>query len=179
MYTRGFAGLAGDQAPFFSFTKTSGSTPYPNFQVGDSWTITIAGPANAPIFVASVQNGVAQPAQQFGTTDANGNFSFQGTMLASAVGTWQEAWYLGRGGGGPGDPIRNLLQVVNFTVAAPAQSSANATNTTPPPAPPTSPAFVNTVLNSSGLQLGGYDVPWWAVAGVGAGLLFMLSGRHR
>ena len=182
MYTRGFAGLAGDQAPSFNFSKTSGPTPYPAFQVGDSWTITITGPANAPIFVASIQNGAAQPAQQFGTTDANGNFSFQGTMLQSAVGSWQESWYIGKANGGPGDTTRTLLSVVTFTVAeaqtAPATPSA-AQPSASPPIDYSTPAQINQVLQTSGLQIAGYDVPWWAVAGVAAGLLFMFSGGRR
>ena len=49
---------------------------------------------------------------------------------------------------------------------------------TPPPAY-ANPAQVNQVLASSGLQVAGYDIPWWAVAGAAAGAFFLFSGRHR
>lgn len=183
MYTRGFAGLAGDQAPSFSFTKTSGPTPYPAFQVGDSWVITVTGPANAPIFVATTQNGIATPANLFGTTDANGNFSFIGTMLQSAIGNWSESWYIGTSGGGPADTTRNLLSTTTFSVSAPAAASASPSSPQPVASAPSdysTPAQVNQVLAASGLQIAGYDIPWWAVGGVGIGLLYLLSGgRHR
>jgi hypothetical protein len=179
MYSRGLGAVNS-----FAFNKLSGPTPYPNFQVGDAWTIQITGPANAPIFVASYQNGVAQPISQFGTTDASGVFSFSGTMLPEAVGSWSESWYIG--GTLVGGTIMQgaLLQTVNFIVspAQPQTSSAPVTASAPAASANPSyanPAQVNQVLNTSGLQIAGYDVPWWAVAGVGVAAFMLLGGRHR
>jgi hypothetical protein len=179
MYSRGLGAVNS-----FAFNKVSGPTPYPNFQVGDAWTIQITGAANSPIFVASIQNGVPQPVSQFGTTDASGVFSFSGTMLDQAVGSWSESWYIGGAIAGGTVAGGTLLSTVNFMVspAQPASSSGPAASAPPAPANPSyaNPAQVNQVLNTSGLQIAGYDVPWWAVAGVAAGLLFMFSGgRHR
>jgi hypothetical protein len=173
-------GLGADKPVSLSFQKLSGPTAYPNFQVGDTWSVTVTGPANQPVYVAGNKDGVVFPTYQIGTTDESGTFVLNGTMAAADVGSWFEVWTVGGTLSGNINMQGRMVGSVNFTLAAPAPAQPQQQTTpTTPPSPATSPAFVNTVLNSGGLQIAGYDIPWWAVGVAGAGLLFMFTGRRR
>lgn len=174
MYRRGLG-----VAPSFSFAQTSGSG-YPNFHVGDSWQLVVRGDPNQPVYVFGGKDG-ANTTNLMGKTDASGVFTLTGTMTADQIGNWFEQWIVGGNLIGGTVVQGQVAGQFSFTVL-PAQQTPPTTQPTQPTTTqptPTSPAFVNTVLNASGLQIAGYDVPWWAVAGVGAGLLFFLSGRRR
>lgn len=96
----------------------------PNMNVGDTWEITITGPANSPVTLQGTFNGVAFPNTPEGTTDANGNFTKQGTADASTVGNWYELWMVNGQLASP---------EIDFTVSQPSgqtQPSQNTNQTT-------------------------------------------------
>jgi hypothetical protein len=184
VYARGFA----DVATTFNFVKVGGSsTIFPNFSVGDTWNITITGAPNSPVYVGGSQNGVNFATYQIGSTDSSGKYSLSGTMGQANIGQWFEDWYVGGTVSGNTVYQGDLAGSVNFSVAA-APATTPPTTTPPTTTPPTTTPTTNTFLNpdlfnnlitSQGLDVGGYDIPWWAVAaGVGA-LFFLLSGRKR
>lgn len=41
------------------------------------------------------------------------------------------------------------------------------------------PALVNSLLTAEGIQLSGYDVPWWMVAAIGAGIIYFVAGGKK
>lgn len=87
MYNRsGF----GDLPAALSFTKAAGGDTSV-FKVGESWTVTVTGPANQPVYLNA--NGLG--AQLMGTTDSSGRFSLSGTMGEGEKGSWFELWYIG------------------------------------------------------------------------------------
>ncbi len=96
-------------------TSRGGSTLYP----GDTWQITISGAApNAPISVVGGMNGAMNNTPS-GTTDANGNYTANGTIDSSSIGSWYEAWTVGGAG----------IGTITFTVAA-APATPNSASTT-------------------------------------------------
>lgn len=158
-----------------TFSKVGGGSASA-FTVGDSWQLEITGPPNQPVWVAA--NGAAPV--QLGTTDANGNFSDSKQIGPGDTGNWGENWYVGPDVA-TGVYVGSLSFVVN--AAAPATPPAP---TPPPPIPPpsgnqnlTSPQFLNLLTGSSGLNIAGYNVPWWMVAGVGVGAIVAFTGRRR
>lgn len=84
------------------------TTGQPNFNVGDSWKVSISGPPNSPVSVQATQNGVPSSAN-FGSTGANGNFTMNGTMAAGDVGSWVENWIVGN----------NAPAQISFVVSSP------------------------------------------------------------
>lgn len=66
-----------------------------NFQVGDSWQITISGPANAPVASSATQNGNSLGTTPFGSTNANGQMVLTGVMGTAQIGSWVENWTVG------------------------------------------------------------------------------------
>ncbi|MCL5775107.1 MAG: hypothetical protein M1333_02750, partial [Patescibacteria group bacterium] len=77
-------------APTVTFTTNSGNTTTP--KVGDTWSITITGPAGAPVF--STANGSTT---QMGVIGADGKLVLTGTFQAGDVGTWNQQWTVGEG----------------------------------------------------------------------------------
>lgn len=74
--------------------NTSGGSAS-SFNPGDSFRLTINGPANAPIAATASQNGASPSSSNYGTTDSTGQRIITGTMPASASGTWSETWSVG------------------------------------------------------------------------------------
>ena len=97
------AGTAGVSA-----TMVNTSRPGQPLAVGDSWTLTITGPANSPVSNTASQNGNSLGTTPYGSTNGSGVFSLNGTATASTVGTWSETWSVG----GVSAPA------LNFTVSA-------------------------------------------------------------
>lgn len=88
-----------------SFSTSSGGSAA---KVGDSWTVTITGASpNMQVSVSGSGPGGAFAATAMGSTDGAGNFSKSGTFDSSAVGNWQESWYVGSAASGS----------ISFTVA--------------------------------------------------------------
>jgi hypothetical protein len=114
-------------------TLQNTSRPGQQFQVGDSWTLSITGMANSPVTDTASQNGVSLGTTPYGSTDSNGRFSLSGSMGSGTVGTWMEQWSVG---GVPGP-------VLNFTVSAAPAAAA------PAPASQTQPAAAGTSSTSS------------------------------
>lgn len=82
------------------------------FYVGDSWTVTIEnGQANAEVIV-STSSGSAS----VGYTNGAGQFSLDGTMVQSEVGTWHETWTVGGVTAAP-DPLSFVVNAVSPIVA--------------------------------------------------------------
>lgn len=65
------------------------------YNVGDTFQLTIVGPPNQPVSVVASHNGVTAAQTQMGTTDSSGRFSITGTMTVDTVGNWSENWYVG------------------------------------------------------------------------------------
>lgn len=65
------------------------------FLVGDWWSVAINGAPNQQVVGSAFHNGVSTGSQVFGSTNASGQFSINGTMPFSAVGNWVEDWYVG------------------------------------------------------------------------------------
>ncbi len=165
MYSRsGF----GDLTPSLSFTKTSGASPYPAFIVGDSWTATITGPANQPVWLQSSRSGSPMILSQVGMTDSTGRFSLSGTVGTGEIGSWVETWYVGGINVG-GATLTNAtsLGTITFSVSAAPHTSADATNTTPPVPPMILPPVMS----------GGFP-SWVWIAGVGVLAFSLLGGRR-
>jgi len=203
MYAR--SGLG--QTANFVFSKVGGSSSiYPNFTVGDTWQITITGAPNSPVYVGGYQNNIPFATYQLGTTDASGTYTLTGTMGTANIGAWSELWYVG--GTLSGNTVVNgdYAGGATFNVAAAPASGSGSGSGTPPPTPTTkdpngvtcdtsalvsgycpgssapyvNPNLFNEIITSQGLDIGGYDIPWWAVAGLGAALLWLFaSGSKR
>lgn len=77
--------------PSVTFTP---SRPGTQFQIGDTWRISISGGApNAPVTVTGVHDGV--PATNtMGNTDSSGHFVLDGTFTADVVGQWSQTWFV-------------------------------------------------------------------------------------
>jgi hypothetical protein len=60
-------------------------------QPGDTWTVSITG--GSPNTVVSVTNN--GKSGTVGKTDANGNFTLAGSVLANQVGSYTESWFVG------------------------------------------------------------------------------------
>ena len=80
----------GTTAPSVTFTTNSGNIATP--KVGDTWTITITGPAGAPVY--STANGSTT---QMGVIGADGKLVLTGTFKAGDIGTWNQTWTVGEG----------------------------------------------------------------------------------
>jgi hypothetical protein len=139
----------------FTFTNlTSGNNGV--FQVGDKWQVKISGASpNAPVTVTGGQNG-ANAVGNTGSTDAQGNFSYNGQITSDQIGSWQEVWKVG--------PTQ--VASFGFTVAAPGGSTS-----TPATGSSTASSFFTGTVS-----LGGTSVPMWAIlAAVGVGIFLMVK----
>ena len=107
-------------APVLTFTNlTSGNNS--SFNVGDRWTIQITGAApNASVTVTGGQNGASSTATM-GTTDSTGSWVYNGTMTAAQVGSWSEAWSVGK------TPIQSFTFVVQPTTQTQAATGQSTT----------------------------------------------------
>jgi hypothetical protein len=94
-------------------TLQNTSRPGQSFQVGDSWQLTVTGPANSPVSDTATQNGNSMGTTPYGSTNGSGVFTLTGAIGASQVGTWSETWSVG----GVSAPA------INFTVSAAPSSS--------------------------------------------------------
>jgi hypothetical protein len=151
-------------------------------QVGDTWRIDITGPPNSPVAVTSTQNGKSLGTTPMGKTDASGRYSLTASADASTVGDWREMWTVGTA----------AAPLLAFTVAAASAQTSGGGSSAGAPAgsgsgsgagsgsgstPPAAPATVPFSFLSSSLTLFGLQVPIWALAAVGAGLIFLPRGR--
>ena len=63
----------------------------PNFEVGDTFQLTITGPRNQPVSVTQTPGGTTLK----GYTDANGNFTSTGVEQTSNIGSYTQVWSVG------------------------------------------------------------------------------------
>lgn len=144
-----------------------------NYQVGDSWRVTITRAApNQPVFVAGTQNGKSVGQTQVGKTDGQGNFTLSGVMTPDTIGQWYETWMVGN----------TALPAAQFTVSQPPGPSGTQ-STTPVNPSSTTPQTALTLPSIDGVDLNGaatvagYQIPYWAMGAAAIGLLLVL-GRH-
>ena len=80
--------------PAFSFTTSSGNNSLDTS--GGTWTASITGaPPNAPVSMQLTDPTYTASTNQVGYTDANGNFSYTGTVgNATTIGLWSQKWYV-------------------------------------------------------------------------------------
>ena len=76
--------------------------------VGDTVQVNITGPPSQPVSFTGNQNGKPISSTPMGMTDAQGNFSWSGTVTAPLIGVISESWSVG------GQPAGSTT----FTVAA-------------------------------------------------------------
>ncbi len=153
------SGSAG--AARLSFTNlTSGNNS--SFKVGDRWQIQISGaPPNAPVSVNGGMNGANVLSAQ-GSTDANGNWSLNGQMDQSQVGSWQETWRVNN----------QIVQSLSFTVS-PSGSVVTSTSTgggTQTSTSSTSSSLFGTLPGGS-VSIGGTSIP---VLALGAAVVVLI-----
>jgi hypothetical protein len=93
------------------------AVPYqysPNFYVGNSWTLTIAGAAASSLVqISATQNGSSLGTTSYGDTDGSGGWTLSGAFDSSTVGTWVEDFYVGG----------NFIGELDFTIATPTSCS--------------------------------------------------------
>ena len=65
------------------------------FMSGDSWQLTVTGPADYDVLISALFNGAALPWVFLGVTDPNGNFVLTGTLDDTYLGTWVENFQVG------------------------------------------------------------------------------------
>ncbi len=165
MYSRsGF----GDLPAALNFTKPAGGDTSV-FKVGESWTITVTGPAGQPVYLNA--NGLG--AQLMGTTDSSGRWTLTGTMGEGEKGAWLEQWYIGGTLAGGTVFQGTELAVLHFQVVdapAPPPMTVNTQQTGgPDPHPATGPGAPP---SSSG-------IPTWMLVAAGALALFVFAGGRR
>jgi len=73
----------------------SGVRAFPDFVVGDTWTLTVVGPPDSPVVIGGFQNNQALAQAQLGVTGHDGRFVLTGVMDAEHVGLWQETYSVG------------------------------------------------------------------------------------
>jgi hypothetical protein len=66
-----------------------------DFHVGDSFMLTVLGPARQQVTVTQTINGVTGSPFVFGQTDDNGRFFVSGSWAASDAGTYTQVWTAG------------------------------------------------------------------------------------
>ena len=161
--TPGSGGGQGSTHTVLAFTNlTSGDNT--NFKVGDRWQIKITGAApNAPVTVSGGMSGGSTFASQGmtsqGTTDSSGNFTMNGQMDQSQIGSWSESWSIA------GAPISSF----SFNVSAVGSTGGGT-------APSTSTTSVFGTLPGGSVTIGGTSVPWLAI-GAGVVALFLLMRK--
>lgn len=67
----------------------------PNFIVGDQFSITISGAANAPVAVTQYANGALGSPYTFGSTGPGGSLTLSGTQTSSTIGSYTQIWTVG------------------------------------------------------------------------------------
>src|SRR5271166_2767740 len=82
-------------SPIVQFTNTSHPGIVPNFDVGDSFTVNVAGRPNQPVAVVQTLNGIVSPQFTFKNTDYSGNFSVSGVQSPSSTGIYTQVWSVG------------------------------------------------------------------------------------
>lgn len=150
-----------------SVTLENVSNPGQPFQAGDSFQLTISGPANAAVTGSASQNGIAPSTSNQGTTNPSGQLIIQGNFGAGDVGTWQETWTVA--GASPTQ--------LSFTVAAAGsgQNPAGQTPTTTSVPAPTS--GIDLSFLSADVNLFGVSIPVWALGAAGLAALLLIPRR--
>lgn len=110
----GGAPLGGGTFGTVKLTDNSGANAS-GFKVGDSWTLTVTGPANSPVMITATQNGASMGTSQLGTTDGNGVFVLTGSWAAVHAGAWIEQVTVG---GLPALPVLNFSVLPAYPGAA-------------------------------------------------------------
>lgn len=154
-------------APRVTFVNQSRPGQTSALQVGDSWSITLTGPAGAAVSVAGGQNGKSD-VTALGAIDAGGSKVISGQATADQVGSWIESWTVG---GVPAGVLR-------FTIAA--ASGGQQSSTAPPPTNNAGGGYVPADLIGKAEQfVTDSGIPTWAIAaGVGVAALFFFGGRR-
>jgi len=149
------------------------------YGVGDTWSMQISGATpNSPVTISASQNGQSMGTSNFGSTDANGNWSLSGQFGAGNVGIWVESIMVG--GSVVGSLNFTVTQVTTpaQTIAAnPTGGSTNTTNTGAAVVTPSSGCDLSFSWDSS--CIGGIigDVTAIGVLGILA-VMFFMSGRE-
>ena len=172
-------------APRLSFTNlTTGNAGLIRAN-SDQWRIAITGgKPNTAVFVIGSKNGGSSATQQLGTTDAQGNFSLNGSSAIGDAGTWSESFKVGT----------DVAGSLNFSITAPA-STGTPPATPPRREPPTSSPAAGSSSTDDGGAAGPFssagtstssqlvqaaeNLPWYAWA-VGFGVLYLVfkGGRR-
>ena len=91
----------------YTFTLTNTTAFGANaFTVGDTWVVSLTGPAGAAVSVTSEQNGVALPSNTVGAVANDGTFTLTSAMGPTEVGAWVEEWFVGK----------QLVAIADFSV---------------------------------------------------------------
>jgi hypothetical protein len=147
------------------------SRPGQPFQVGDTWLITVTGPANSPVSNTATQNGNLLGTTPYGSTDGSGNFTLSGQMTAGTVGSWTESWSVG---GVAASPLS-----FSVSAAAPAPSggtSSGGSATTPASSSGSSTPSTSASPGSCFSLLSSFGVPDPCVGSFPVGLTTIAAG---
>lgn len=75
--------------------NTGGARVFPDFVVGDTWTLTITGAPNTDVAIGGFHNNQALSPLTLGATDNAGQFVLAGVMDVQHIGLWQETYTVG------------------------------------------------------------------------------------
>ena len=79
--------------PFAVLKNTYHTNLTPNFEVQDTYSLSVVGAPNATVYAASGQNGAALGTPvSVGITDSTGLKLFTGTFTSTQAGNWVEKW---------------------------------------------------------------------------------------
>lgn len=155
---------ATSSAGTLSFVTSRGGN---QLRPGDTWTITVHGAPNQPVDVDGIHPDGTPARNTMGTTSSAGDFVLQGTIDSSAIGNWQEQWFVG------GQSVGSI----NFTVTAAAPNSTGGGGVTPP----LGGTITNTGGGGGGVDIGSLlsgDNGKYALLGVGLLLAMSFMGRR-
>ncbi len=142
-----------------NLTRPGSDTQY---QVGDSWQISITGTPGAAVSGSASQGGQNLGTTAFGNLNQSGQMVLTGTMTAGQVGTWVEGWTIA--GNAPSITL-------SFSVVAPAGASAGGAGTSTASGVPAGSA----AGAASGFTLPDLSgIPTWAYYAAGGLVLFMM-----
>ena len=66
-----------------------------SFQVGDRWRVTVHADPNLKVGVDAGSDKLATSHADYGSTNAGGIFTLEGSMGAGEIGNWREIWMAG------------------------------------------------------------------------------------
>jgi len=143
-----------------NLTRPGSDTQY---QVGDSWQVSITGTPGAAVSGSASQGAQNLGTTAFGNLNAQGQMVLTGTMMAGQVGTWVEGWTIA------GNPPS--ITVTFSVAAAPAGASAGSGQSS-------SAGGATSAGATSGFTLPDLStIPSWAWLAGGGFVLFMMMKK--